>query len=445
VTLTSDSFTLGIPNGIIRDRLDGRYRALVEEAVAEAIGTQLKIEFELVVPTLFDTVEPPNRYAPTDNLAASTVISDNVGFRRPDPAPPPPLQQAPAPAANEMRREYTFKNFVTGQSNRFAVAAALSVAERPGGSYNPLFIYGSAGLGKTHILRAIEHFINDLEPNKKVLYVSTETFLNDFVDSIRDSSGNDFKRRYRQIDVLLVDDIQFIEGKDRLQEELFHTFNDLYGANRQIVLSSDRPPDAIPTLEERLKSRFMMGLLTDIQPPDIETRMAILGKKAERDGYTIPNDVSEFIAANITNNIRELEGALNKVTAFANLSNEPITTALAEQVLGDFIADRQPRPITAAMILGATSELFEFSIEELTGRSRRRPLVIKRQMAMYVTRELTDLSFPLIAREFGGRDHTTVMYACDKISALMKDRKEIYDEITALEKTVRKQAQSGDM
>ena len=244
--------------------------------------------------------------------------------------------------------------------------------------------------------------------------------------------------------MLLVDDIQFIEGKDRLQEELFHTFNDLYGSNRQIVLSSDRPPDAIPTLEERLRSRFMMGLLTDIQPPDIETRMAILRKKAERDQIALTNDVSEFIAANITNNIRELEGALNKVTAFANLNGETMTTALAEQVLGDFIADRQPRPITVAMILDATVEQFGFSLEELTGKSRRRPLVIARQMAMYVTRQLTDLSFPLIAREFGGRDHTTVMHACDKISALMKERSQIYNHVMALEKTVRNQAHAGD-
>lgn len=277
-----------------------------------------------------------------------------------------------------------------------------------------------------------------------MLYVSTETFLNEFVDSIKNSSGNDFKRRYRQIDVLLVDDIQFIEGKDRLQEELFHTFNDLYGSNRQIVLSSDRPPDAIPTLEERLKSRFMMGLLTDIQPPDIETRMAILRKKAERDQIALPNDVSEFIAANIVNNIRELEGALNKVTAFANLNGELMTTELAEQVLGDFIADRQPRPITVSMILDATVDQFGFSLEELTGKSRRRPLVIARQMAMYVTRQMTDLSFPLIAREFGGRDHTTVMHACDKISALMKERSQIYNHVMALEKAVRNQSHTGD-
>ncbi len=452
---TSERVVLGMPNGLIRDKLEGRYRPLVEDAVIDANGAQLDVVFRLTAPThtsptLFD--DPMEMADQTNGRDFGIDQSDHLNSDHAStPAKDPTGSQSGQPSIDagitpdlDQANRYTFKNFVTGPSNRFAVAAALSVAERPGGSYNPLFIYGSAGLGKTHILRAIQHFINDLEPQKKVLYVSTETFLNDFVDSIRNSSGTDFKRRYRQIDVLLVDDIQFIEGKDRLQEELFHTFNDLYGANRQIVLSSDRPPDAIPTLEERLKSRFMMGLLTDIQPPDIETRMAILGKKAERDGYYLPSDVSEFIAANIKNNIRELEGALNKVTAFANLTGQAMNKALAEQVLGDFIADRQPRPITVQMILDATVDQFGFPVEDLIGKSRRRPLVIARQMAMYVTRELTDLSFPHIAREFGGRDHTTVMHACDKISALMKERSQIYNHVMALEKAVRNQAQAGD-
>ncbi|MDH3301174.1 MAG: chromosomal replication initiator protein DnaA [Acidimicrobiia bacterium] len=469
VELTSDRLVLGMPNGIIRDKLDGRYRPLVEDALTEAAGHDVGVDFQLTVPTLFDEsaraddvrngvdgtaidLRDPGSAGPGESPGGSGGRVDGshagatslAGGGSATAVTADTLQAGVTNGSDDLEQRYTFKNFVTGPSNRFAIAAALSVAERPGGSYNPLFIYGSAGLGKTHILRAIQHFINDLEPQKKVLYVSTETFLNEFVDSIKNSSGNDFKRRYRQIDVLLVDDIQFIEGKDRLQEELFHTFNDLYGANSQIVLSSDRPPDAIPTLEDRLRSRFMMGLLTDIQPPDIETRMAILRKKSERDGYYLPNDVSEFIAANIVNNIRELEGALNKVTAFANLNGEPMTKALAEQVLGDFIADRQPRPITVAMILDATAEQFGFPIDELIGKSRRRPLVIARQMAMYVTRELTDLSFPHIAREFGGRDHTTVMHACDKISALMKERSQIYNHVMALEKSVRNQAQSVD-
>jgi chromosomal replication initiator protein len=455
VELTDDRFVLGLPNGIIREKLDGRYRPLVEDAVAEAAGHDIAIDFQLMLPTLFDaaaeSAEPDldlTRRDPTVDLLRddqgnhdhASVGSGSVASNTTVNGFSPTQTEALA----DPTHRYTFDGFVIGPSNRFAHAAALSVAERPGGSYNPLFIYGAAGLGKTHILRAIEHFVNDVYPRLKVLYVSTETFLNEFVDSIKNSSGNDFKRRYRQIDVLLVDDIQFIEGKDSLQEELFHTFNDLYGSNRQIVLSSDRPPDAIPTLEDRLKSRFMMGLLTDIQPPDIETRMAILRKKADRDGHLLPNEVSEFIATNITSNIRELEGALNKVTAFATLNGQSMTRDIAEQVLGDFIADRQPRPITVSMILEATVAQFGFTTEELTGKSRRRPLVITRQMAMYVTRQLTDLSFPVIAREFGGRDHTTVMHACDKISALMKERSQIYNDVMTLEKRVRSEAQAGD-
>ena len=488
--LTDDRFTLGLPNGIIRDKLNTRYRPLVEDAVCEAAGHQVAVDFQLVLPTLFDT-DYDNDYdstaatpsadidlrlyqgGATDRAGAAAAAARHdspIGVNgragadhapgglppdplTPGPGGPPPVMAGqppigPDPAyplqAADPSHRYTFDSFVIGPSNRFAHAAALSVAERPGGSYNPLFIYGAAGLGKTHILRAIEHFVNDVYPRLKVLYVSTETFLNEFVDSIKNSSGNDFKRRYRQIDVLLVDDIQFIEGKDSLQEELFHTFNDLYGSNRQIVLSSDRQPDAIPTLEDRLKSRFMMGLQTDIQPPDLETRMAILRKKADRDGHFLPNDVSEFIASNITSNIRELEGALNKVTAFAKLNGQTMSHEMAAQILDDFIADRQPRPITVSMILDATVDQFGFTVEELIGKSRRRPLVITRQMAMYVTRQLTDLSFPVIAREFGGRDHTTVMHACDKISALMTERSKIYNDVMALEKRVRAEAQAGD-
>ena len=452
IDLTDDRFVLALPNAIIRDKLDGRYRPFVEDAVCEAAGRDVSVEFEFVPPTLFDAdLNPSPQADPTIANPANNGAARAPAGSRPFPPTPGvtgasgPVGPMPVPGgADDQRHRYTFEGFVIGPSNRFAHAAALSVAERPGGSYNPLFIYGSAGLGKTHILRAIEHFVNDVYPQLKVLYVSTETFLNEFVDSIRNSAGNDFKRRYRQIDVLLIDDIQFIEGKDSLQEELFHTFNDLYGANRQIVLSSDRPPDAIPTLEDRLRSRFMMGLLTDIQPPDIETRMAILRKKADRDGHYLPNEVSEFIATNITSNIRELEGALNKVTAFATLNGQSLTKAVAEQVLGDFIADRQPRPITVAMIIEAAVQQSGFTAEELTGKSRRRPLVITRQVAMYVTRQLTDLSFPVIAREFGGRDHTTVMHACDKISALMHKRDPIYNDVNALEKRVLAMAQAGD-
>ncbi len=420
----ADVLVLGVPNGIARDRLEGRYGPLVEGAVSEAAGRPMRVTLELLPTTLFD-LEPEPEPSPTPTTTPTAA----------------PEHDTPPPVAEQ---RYSFEGFVIGPSNRFAHAAALSVAERPGGSYNPLFVYGGAGLGKTHLLRAIAAYVNDVYPNLRVLYVSTETFLNEFVTSIRTNTQDDFKRRYRGIDVLLVDDIQFIAGREGLQEEFFHTFNDLYASNSQIVLSSDRQPDAIPTLEDRLRSRFMMGLQTDIQPPDVETRMAILQTKAERDGYFLPTEVASFIATNITTNIRELEGALNKVTAFANLNNEAMTEDLAQQVLWDFIADRQPRPITVAMILEATAEQFGFEIADLVGKSRRRPLVTARQIAMYQARQLTEHSFPTIGREFGGRDHTTVMHACDKIGALMQERPQIYEQVNALEKAVRNAARAGD-
>ncbi len=451
IDLDHGTIILAVPNSIIREKLEGTYRGLVEEAISQASDASLIVQFDLRPPTLFDTLPPapsssdasrPGQGPRNESAGSDARVIDITSGASGHASNAPVDKNAPyrpAPSLDGANR-YTFDGFVIGPSNRFAHAAALSVAERPGASYNPLFIYGSAGLGKTHLLRAIEHYVNDVYPDLRVLYISTEQFLNEFVDAIRNSSNNEFKRRYRQIDVLLVDDIQFIAGKDGLQEEFFHTFNELYGSGRQIVLSSDRPPDAIPTLEDRLRSRFMMGLLTDIQPPDVETRMAILHKKADRDGYFIPTEVSEFIATNITSNIRELEGALTKVTAYANLNRQPMTRDLAEQTLRDFIADRQPRPITADMILEATSEQFNFDLAELIGKSRRRPLVEARQIAMYVTRELTDLSFPLIASAFGGRDHTTVMHACEKIGKQMTERSQIFEKVGALERTVRTRA-----
>ena len=326
---------------------------------------------------------------------------------------------------------------MTGTSNRFAQAAALSVAERPARSYNPLFIHGDAGLGKTHLLQAIGSYVHDNYPGSQTLYVSTETFLNEFVDAIRTGGKSEFKRRYREIDVLLVDDVQFLEGKEGLQEEFFHTFNTLYQANKQIVMSSDRPPDAISTLEDRLRSRFKMGLITDIQPPDLETRMAILRKKAEHETQLVTPDVLEFIASNVTDNIRELEGALIRVCAYGALNDRPITVEVATDVLRDLVTARQPRPITPDLIIDTTSEMFGFTRDEITGQRRHRPLVTARQIAMYVFRELTDLSYPAIAREFGGRDHTTVIHAVDKIKSQMSDRRQIFDQVNELIQTVR--------
>jgi chromosomal replication initiator protein len=334
----------------------------------------------------------------------------------------------------------TFDDFVRGPSNQFAHAAALSVAGQPGRSYNPLFIYGDAGLGKTHLLQAIRHYVEENYRDYVVRYVTSETFLNEFIDSIRLNTSSEFKRRYREVDVLLVDDIQFLEGRKETQEEFFHTFNALHEGRRQLVLSSDRPPDAISTLENRLRSRFKMGLITDIQPPDLETRLAVLGKKAEGEDVPIPDDVLEFIAVNITDNIRELEGALNRVTALARLYKRPISLEEAERHLHDILGDRQPRPITPQLILDATAAYFDFTVEEIQGKSRQRPLVTARQIAMYMFRDLTDLSYPAIAREFGGRDHTTVIHAVEKIKALMGERRQVFDQVTELLNQIRKGA-----
>jgi chromosomal replication initiator protein len=340
-----------------------------------------------------------------------------------------------AAAASEMagmNPRYTFETFVKGTSNQFALAAAQRVAETPARSYNPLFIYGSAGLGKTHLLHAIGHYVLQNYAHYQVRYVSTETFLNEYVDGIRSNTIAAFKRRYRDIDVLLIDDIQFMEGKEGLQEEFFHTFNSLHGANKQIVISSDRVPDAIPTLEERLRGRFKWGLITDIQPPDLETRLAILRNKAEREGSPVGADVLEFIATHITSNIRELEGALIRVSAYASLNREEVTVGMAEKLLHDLLSERTPKARTDEEMLAEIADYLGFPVDQLRGKSRQRPLVTARQIAMFVFRDTTDLSYPAIARLFGGRDHTTVIHAVEKIQRLMKERKQIYDQVTDL-------------
>jgi chromosomal replication initiator protein len=430
--------TVAVPSSVVKQRIEGRYLALVRDALDESGAKDLAIAIEVRPGAAGSDASSSDGLDGSDverllaEAVGHTEVLDELPTRNDAPEPTADL---PAPATDEPR--YTFEAFVIGASNRFAHAAALSVAEQPGRSYNPLFIHGHAGLGKTHLLQAIAHYVRSVYPRSTVRYVTTENFLNQFVDAIRTNTPNDFKRRYREIDVLLLDDIQFIEGREGLQEELFHTFNHLHDANRQIVLSSDRPPDAMSTLEDRLRSRFKMGLITDIQPPDFETRLAIVRKKAERETTWIPPDVSEFIATHVKDNIRELEGALIRVSAFASLTKETLSAELAEQVLGDLIGDTQPRVITPQLILDATSKMFGYPIEEIIGKSRRRPLVTARQIAMYVFRELTDLSFPAIAREFGGRDHTTVIHAVEKISALMKERRQIYDQVTELMQTIR--------
>ncbi|MFD1828964.1 chromosomal replication initiator protein DnaA [Streptomyces desertarenae] len=353
---------------------------------------------------------------------------------------PGPLaaQPAPAPGPGEptarLNPKYLFDTFVIGASNRFAHAAAVAVAEAPAKAYNPLFIYGESGLGKTHLLHAIGHYARSLYPGTRVRYVSSEEFTNEFINSIRDGKADAFRKRYRDMDILLVDDIQFLASKESTQEEFFHTFNTLHNANKQIVLSSDRPPKQLVTLEDRLRNRFEWGLITDVQPPELETRIAILRKKAVQEQLNAPPEVLEFIASRISRNIRELEGALIRVTAFASLNRQPVDLGLTEIVLKDLIPggeDTAPE-ITATNIMAATADYFGLTVEDLCGSSRSRVLVTARQIAMYLCRELTDLSLPKIGAQFGGRDHTTVMHADRKIRALMAERRSIYNQVTEL-------------
>ena len=415
---------LTAPNTLVRDRIENRFLGLIAAAVSDVASQQVTVRLDVAETAV---AEPVRDEGPQDRVDEPTVnpswTGASQGRRRrwPDDA-----------GAGGLDPRYGFDSFVIGSSNRFAHAAALSVAEMPARSYNPLFIHGGAGLGKTHLLHAIGNYVRDNFAGRHVRYVSTETFMNEFVDAIRNNTTAAFKRHYRECDVLLIDDVQFMEGKESLQEEFFHTFNHLYGASKQVVLTSDRPPKSIATLEDRLRSRFLSGLITDVQPPELETRLAILQKKSEREPRPVPDDVLEFIAANVKGNIRELEGALIRVCAFASLNHQPLSRDLAEHVLSDILLAGQPRRITPAMILDATASTFGFTIDDLCGPSRRRPLVIARQIGMYVFREMTDFSYPAIAREFGGRDHTTVMHAVDKISSLMMERRQIYDQVTEL-------------
>jgi chromosomal replication initiator protein len=427
VTVDADTLVLAAPSSLVRERIRGRYLAMVEDVATEVSRSRLSIELLVEPPDPAAVAEPPAPVGAAQSLfeAAPRQNATNGTI-------PPGGGDTDTRGEQPLNPRYTFDAFVIGASNRFAHAAAQRVAETPASSYNPLFIHGDSGLGKTHLLHAIGHYVRENFPNHHVRYVSTETFMNEFVDSIRTNSGTAFKRRYRVCDILLVDDIQFMENKEGLQEEFFHTFNSLYEANKQIVLTSDRHPRSIATLEDRLRSRFEWGLITDVQPPELETRLAILRKKAEGDQTYIPDDVLELIATHVKDNIRELEGALIRVSAFTSLNREALTIGLAEMVLSDILATEKPRQITPKVILEATASEFGFAIDELCGTSRRRPLVNARQIGMYVFRELTDFSYPAIAREFGGRDHTTVIHAVEKVSGLMKERRQVYDQVTAL-------------
>ncbi len=391
-----------------------RYLPALREAAMQTLG--LEIELTVLPPT--DTPFSPRQEQET--LPIDTI--DPARSRANDPRLVP---------------KYTFDNFVVGQSNRFAHAAALAVAEQPGSHYNPLFIYANAGLGKTHLLHAVGHHRIELDPTAVVRYVSSEQFFNEFINGIRRKRMNEFKDRYRTIDVLLLDDVQFFEGKEQILEEFFHTFNSLYEAGKQVVISSDRHPKHLSTLEDRLRSRFEWGLLTDIQSPDIETRLAILRKNAEFAPSPVPPEVMTFIAENVNQNIRELEGALTRVTAFASLTDETISLTMAKEVLSDIVDTVRSTPITVDRIIEVTCDYCSTTPEELVGPSRKQPLARSRQIAMYLCREHTDLSLPKIGKRFGGRDHTTVIHAVDKVKTLMRTDMDVFDQVTALGQLLR--------
>ncbi|WP_435741758.1 chromosomal replication initiator protein DnaA [Nocardioides sp. SYSU DS0663] len=468
VTLHESTAIVAVPNDFTRGQLEGRLRGQLEDALTIAFGREIRIAVT-VNPALEAPAQPAAVVPPTldESMDRSSDMSTMPGDDRSglEPAPsghavdpgardalPPPsafgASHAPEgnrPTALETRLnpKYTFETFVIGSSNRFPHAAAVAVAEAPGKAYNPLLVYGDSGLGKTHLLHAIGHYVRSLYTGAKVRYVSSEEFTNEFINAIRDDRQDRFKRRYRDVDVLLIDDIQFLEGKTQTQEEFFHTFNTLHNANKQIVLTSDRAPKRLEALEDRLRNRFEWGLITDVQPPDLETRIAILRKKAAMDRLTAPPDVLEFIASKIQTNIRELEGALIRVTAFANLNRQEVDMTLAEIVLKDLIPEGGEPEITAGLIIAQTAAYFGLSIEELTGPSRGRHLVMARQIAMYLCRELTDLSLPKIGAQFGNRDHTTVMYADRKINQLLAERRAVFNQVSELTNRVKMQARQG--
>jgi chromosomal replication initiator protein len=417
-----ECLTLGVPSGLAAERLR-TYTPMLVSVLRNVTGHDIGVE--LVVETA-DRLDDAVRVTAPDPVRAVEPTTAA------EPADEPP--EFGAWTTGKLIPRYTFDQFVIGANNRFAHAAALTVAEAPARSYNPLFIYGDAGLGKTHLLHAIGHHVKTMFPTKRVRYVSTETFMNEFIDAIRSKTMPAFKRRYRDLNVLLIDDIQFLERTQELQEEFFHTFNQLHNDGGQMVISSDRAPKSMDTLEDRLRSRFEWGLSTDIQPPEFETRLAILRKKAEAEHFVgIPDDVLAFIASNITDNVRELEGALIRVAAFANLNRSTaLSAAVAHEVLADLLPPAKPRIVTPQLILEETAQMFGWTIDDLCSKSRRRPLVTARQIGMYVFRELTDYSYPQIAREFGGRDHTTVMHAVEKITNLIAERRQIYEQVTEL-------------
>lgn len=404
-SIQDDLFILTVPNSFNKDILESRYTGLIINALKQATSKNYRLE--LILPS-----------SAQDYIDAATINSSS------DFEPP------------QLNPKYVFNEFVIGYSNRLAHAASLAVSESPAKAYNPLFIYGGVGLGKTHLMHAIGHYVLNHNPNAKVVYVSSEKFTNELINSIKDDKNEEFRNKYRTVDVLMVDDIQFIAGKERTQEEFFHTFNALYEMNKQIILSSDRPPRDIPTLEDRLRSRFEWGLITDIQVPDFETRIAILRKKAETEKIELPNDLLHFVAKKIKSNIRELEGALNRIIAYSSLTNQDISIELASEALKDIISNSAPKQVSAIIIKEIVAQYFNVQVKEFDSKRRSRSISYPRQIAMYLCRELTDMSLPRIGEEFGGRDHTTVIHAYDKISNEIKASDDFKNRIEKITKDI---------
>jgi chromosomal replication initiator protein len=421
LAVVEDNVFLAVAEDFTKNYIETTLRQPITESLAHVLDRHVRIAV-----TVDGSVVPQASVADQDD--------------EPEPQPKHARQSGPQHVAAiedpHLNPRYTFDTFVIGASNRFAHAAALAVAESPGKTYNPLFIYGDSGLGKTHLLHAIGHYTRHLKPHTRVRYVNSEEFTNDFINSIRDDRSLSFKRQYREVDVLLIDDIQFLQGKEQTLEEFFHTFNALHNAGKHVVITSDVSPRNLDGIDERLRTRFEWGLMTDVQPPDLETRIAILRKKAQADDVQAPSDVLEYIASNITSNIRELEGALIRVTAFAALNKQPVDLSLAQVVLKDLISDDDSE-ITAATIIGKTAEYFGISIEDVTGTSRSRVYVTARQIAMYLCRQLTDLSLPKIGDHFGGKDHTTVMYAVKKVEDQIAQRRQMYNQVNEIHSRIK--------
>jgi len=444
LTMHESTVMIAVPNEFTRERIESRLRVQIEEALSDFFHRQMRLAIT-VEPDIELGLEVPDREEDPEELDPEPAqFIPRADAERPRPGLVAAQAAPAAPAGGDVARlnpKYTFETFVIGSSNRFAHAAAAAVAEAPGKSYNPLMIYGESGLGKTHLLHAIGHYVRNYYDGVRVKYVSTEELTNDFINAISENRGVQFRRTYRDVDVLLVDDIQFLESKIQTQEEFFHTFNTLHNAQKQIVMTSDRPPKLLEALEPRLRSRFEWGLITDVQPPDLETRIAILKRMAATQHLTAGPDVLEFIASRIQTNIRELEGALIRVTAFASLQRQEVDLDLAQIVLKDLIPEGTESEVTPQLIMNETAAYFGITMEELTGASRTHVLVTARQIAMYLCRELTDMSLPKIGQLFGGKDHTTVMHADRKIRELLRERRSVFNQVTELTNRIKQQGQ----